>query len=319
VVRAAPALDLAVVGAYAEVDREIDGFTDMPTRSLPAMAVVEVTGGGQRWEARDGTETVGVLRAAMRPDRRTFLSFQDCRDDAYAPLLARAAGELDRPVLYTSVHERDEVGLRRLGELGFIVNRRDHHYRIPVDPARFRLPDAAPPPGIVLISAAAADLDRLRLLDDTLRSQTPGSDGWRWNPSQFSDETFSDGFDPATYLVAVDQRTGAYVGLARLWMKPAGPRFGFVGVLPPWRRTRVTYALLSTVCQELNRRGNTQVAGEIDATNQASNALAARAGAVRIGGSYELVRDVTGRRASRRATSQLTLSAGWCDDEPESR
>jgi hypothetical protein len=279
---------------WSEADPEIDGFTGMPTRSLPAMAAVEVTGGGQRWEAHDGTDMVGALRAAMRPDRRMFLSFRDCRADAYAPLLARAVGELDRPLLYTSVHEGDEAGLRRLGELGFVVNRRDHHYRIPVDPARFRLPDAASPPGIVLISAAAADLNRLRLLDDTLRGQTPGSDGWQWHPSQFRDETFSDGFDPATYLVAVEQATGAYVGLARLWMKSTGPRFGFVGVLSPWRRTRVTYALLSSVFQEVNRRGQTEVAGEIDATNQASNALAARAGAVRVGGSYELVREVTG-------------------------
>jgi GNAT superfamily N-acetyltransferase len=198
--------------------------------------------------------------------------------------------ELHRPLLYTSVQQRDEVELRRLGDLGFVVSRRDHHYRIPVDPARFRLPDAAPPPGIVLISAAGANLDQLRLLDDALRNETPGADGWRWTPSEFREETFSDGFSPATYQVAFQERTGAYVGLARLWMKSAGPRFGFVGVLPPWRRTRVTYALLSSVFQEVLRRGHTEVTGEIDATNRASNAIAARAGAVRVSGSYELVR-----------------------------
>jgi GNAT superfamily N-acetyltransferase len=259
------------------------------------MELVEVVGGGGRWEARDGAAMVGRLRAVTRPDRRTFLSFQDCRDDAYAPLLARAVAELRRPLLHTSVQEWDEVELGRLGDLGFVISRRDHHYRIPIDPARFRLPDAAPPPGIVLTSAADANLDQLRLLDDTLRNETPGSNGWSWTPSEFREETFSDGFSPATYQVAVEERAGAYVGLARLWMKPAGPRFGFVGVLPCWRRTRVTYALLSTVLQEVQRRGHTEVAGEIDATNQASNAIAARAGAVRVGGSYELVR---GHRSS---------------------
>lgn len=160
---------------YAETPViKIDGFTGTPTSSLPIMARVDITGGGERWEARDGADTVGVVRAGTRPDRRTFLSFRDCRDDAYAPLLAQAAAELHRPLLYTSVHEKDEIWLRRLGDLGFVVSRRDHHYRIPVDPGLFRLPDAAPPPGIMFISAADADLDRLRLLDDTLRNQTPG-------------------------------------------------------------------------------------------------------------------------------------------------
>lgn len=263
----------------------------MQRGSLPAMAKFEITGEGDRWEARDGADTVGVLRAFTRPDRRTFLSFRDCRDDAYAPLLARAVAELPRPRLFISVPEQDERGLRRLGSLGFVVSRRDHHYRVPVDPARFHLPDPAPPPGIALVSAAGADLDRLRVLDDALRSDTPGSDGWRWSPAAFQDETFSDGFSEATYQVAVEERTGAHVGLARLWMKSAGPRFGFVGVLPPWRRTRVTYVLLSTVFREVHRRGHTEVVGEIDATNRASNAIAARAGALRIGGAYELVRE----------------------------
>jgi GNAT superfamily N-acetyltransferase len=256
------------------------------------MATVEVTGGGGRWEAHHGAEPAGMLRAVTRPDRRAFLSFRDCHDEAYAPLLARAAAELHRPRLYTSVREGDEGALGRLGDVGFVVSRLDHHYRVPVDPGRFRLPGPAHPPGIVLISAAKADLDRLRLLDDVLRNDTPGADGWRWSRSEFREETFSDGFDPATYLVAVEQRTGGYVGLTRLWMKSAGPRFGFVGVLPSWRRTRVTYALLSAVFREVHRRGHPEVAGEVDATNRASNAIAARAGAVRVGGSYELVRAV---------------------------
>lgn len=263
----------------------------MQRGSLPAMVRVEITGEVDRWEARDGADAVGVLRAVTRQDRRTFLSFRDCRGDAYAPLLARAVAQLRRPRLYTSVPEQDEPGLRRLGNLGFVICRRDHHYRVPVGPGRFRLADPAPPPGIALLSAADADLDRLRVLDEVLRNDTPNTDSWRWSPADFQEETFSDGFDPATYQVAVEERTGAYVGLARLWMKPAGPRFGFVGVLPRWRRTRVTYVLLSTMFGEVHRRGYTEVAGEVDAINWASNAIAARAGALRIGGSYELVHE----------------------------
>src|SRR5690606_15447483 len=256
---------------------------------------IDIVDGGGRWEARDGTRVVGRLRAVTRPDRRVFLSFADCRDDAYAPLLERAATELRRSPLYAWVNERDEVTRRQLAGLGFVVSRREHAYRIPVDPSRFRLSDAGPPPGIAVVSAADADLDRLRLLDDTLRGRTPGTEGWRWRPSEFREETFSDGFHPATYQVAVEERTGAYVGLVRLWMKATGPRFGCVGVLPAWRRTRVTYALLAAVFREVHRLGHTEVTGEIDATNRASNAIAARAGAVRVGGFYELVHGARSR------------------------
>jgi RimJ/RimL family protein N-acetyltransferase len=255
------------------------------------MAQVTVTGGSGRWEAYDGGQRIGVLRAATRPDRRIHVTFQDCRDDAYAPLLAHARTDLTGD-LHTSVDERDYAGLRQLGDLGFTLLRIEHRYRVPVDPPRLRLRAVAAPTGIDLISAANADLDRLRVLDDALRHEVPGSGGWRWSPEEFREETFSDGFDPETYRVAVERDTGRYVGLMRLWMKPAGPRFGLIGVLPSWRRTRVTYALLSTVLAEVHRRGWRDAEAEIDATNRASNAIAARAGAVRMGGSCVLVRRV---------------------------
>lgn len=259
---------------------------------FPVMERIEIIDGGGQWEARDGAVRIGRLRAITRPDQRTFLSFRDCRGDAYAPLLARAVAKLDRALLHTWVAEQDEAELRRLGQLGFMVSRREHRYRIPVAPARIRFPDAVPLSGIRLISAADADLDRLRLLDDTLRDQTPGTDGWQWTPTDFREETFSDGFHAATYRVAVEEWTGGYIGLVRVWLKQTGPRFGFIGVLPCWRRTRVTYGLLAVVFQELHRRGYPDVIGEIDAANWAANAIAARAGAVRNGGAYELVREV---------------------------
>lgn len=252
--------------------------------------MVRVVQDDGRWVAYDAAaEVVGTVRIVVRPDGRTFASLRDCHDDAYAPLLAQAAAGLTTP-LYVSVPAHDEQARQRLRGLGFVVDQVEYHYRVPVDPARFRLSGLAPPPGIVLVSAAEADLDRLRRLDDTLRGDTPGTDGWRWGRQEFRDETFSDGFDPATYQVAVVERTGAYVGLVRVWLKEAGPRLGFIGVVPQWRRTRVTYALLSTVCGELHRRGHAEMSAEVSATNRASLALARRAGAVRVGHSYQLMR-----------------------------
>lgn len=224
-----------------------------------------------------------MLRARVRPDQRCAVQFRDCHPDTYAPLLAAAAAELDRD-LFT---EADPPGLPRLAGLGFTVWRREHHYRIPTGPVA---PAFQTPSDVDLTSAGQADLDRLRLLDDSLRQEIPGSDGWRWSPEEFREETFSTGFDPATYLVAVERGTGGYVGLLRVWMRPAGPRLGCVGVLPAFRRTRVTAALLSAVFRVLVERGHPEVRTEIDATNRPANALAARAGAIHTADSYALVR-----------------------------
>lgn len=251
--------------------------------------VIQVTGSTERWRAVDGGAGVGVLRAVVRPDRRCFLIFDDCRDDAYGPLLAAAEAELDRD-LHTIVDESDEPALRRFAGLGFTVQRHEHDYRIATDPARYGLTRVTPSPDVDIISAADADLDRLRTLDDTLRQDIPGSAGWRWDPDGFRDETLGSDFDPATYLVAVDRRTGSYVGLVRVWMRPTGHRLGCLAVLPAFRRTRVTPALVAPVARTLHDRGIREVVTEISAENRAANALLARRGAVRTGGSYELIR-----------------------------
>jgi ribosomal protein S18 acetylase RimI-like enzyme len=252
-------------------------------------AVVLVTGSTERWRAVDGGLTVGTAHAVIRPDQRCFLVFGDCRDDAYGPLVAAAATELDRD-LHTIVDESDEPLLSVLADLGFTVQRHEHHYRIATDPARYGLTRVAPPPGVDIISAADADLDRLRALDDTLRQDIPGSAGWRWDPDGFRDETLGPDFDPATYLVAVDRRTGSYVGLVRVWMRPTSHRLGCLAVLPAFRRTRITPALVAPVAHTLHDRGVHEVVTEISADNRAANALLARRSATRTGGSYELIR-----------------------------
>lgn len=254
------------------------------------MAGIEITSSADGWAAARGHEPAGSLRAVVTPDDRRFVFFADCHDDAYGPLVAAAAGQLDGE-LHTMVDEADGPALRRAAELGFTVARHEHHYLVPTDPARHRLLDATPPPGFDLVSAADADLGLLRALDEAVRADIPGSDGWRWRRlADFRDETFGFGFDPATYLVAVERRTGAHVGLVRVWMNPECPRLGCVGVLPALRRTRITRALLGTVAHVLHERGHPAVTAEIATTNRASLALVARSGATRTGGTYVLVR-----------------------------
>jgi hypothetical protein len=105
------------------------------------------------------------------------------------------------------------------------------------------------------------DEDGLRALDDALRQDVPGADGWVNDPYEFCEYTFDDRhFDPATYLVAVDDVNQAYAGLARVWNNPGRPPSG-----PDRRHARLP-------------------------SNTASNALLLGIGARRTGGSIELVR-----------------------------
>ena len=206
----------------------------------------------------------------IRPDGRRFVRVADLREPP--------EGEV-----YCAVSEGDVESLALCERLGFVVNRHESRYLVPTDP----VPAAALPEGVRLVTADEVDLERLRLLDDALRQDVPGTDGWRWDEAGFRGE-FDDAYDPSTYLVAVAE-DGAYVGLVRVWHNPAGPRLGMVGVLPEHRRQGLARALLAQVLAVLRERGIAEVATEVDDENVASRALLTP-GARRVGGSIELVR-----------------------------
>jgi GNAT superfamily N-acetyltransferase len=206
----------------------------------------------------------------IRPDGRRFVRV------AELPVLPE--GEV-----YCAVLETDAESLALCERLGFVVNRRESHYLVPTD----AIPAAVVPEGVRLVTADEVDLERLRLLDDALRQDVPGTDGWRWDEAGFRGE-FDDAYDPSTYLVAVAE-DGAYVGLVRVWHNPAGPRLGMIGVLPGHRRRGLARALLASAFAALRERGLAEVSTEVDDANVASRALLTQ-GAQRVGGSVELVR-----------------------------
>jgi ribosomal protein S18 acetylase RimI-like enzyme len=182
--------------------------------------------------------------------------------------------------LYANVDEND---ISVYVERGFVVHRRENHYLVPTG----TVGNIQPPNGLELVSADRVDMGRLRELDDELRQDVPGSDGWRWNAADFRDEMASTDFDPSVYLVAVDR--GAYVGIVRVWMGRTVPRLGFVGVSRPYRRRGVALALLSRAFGILASRDIPEVTTEIDESNTASRGLLEGLGARRVGGSVELI------------------------------
>lgn len=242
-----------------------------------------------RWVAdRDGEE-VGRARAVLRPDRRRFLFFAGCAPDAYGPLLREAVRLLDED-LHVQVDEDDSGALDALTGHGFTPHRRENYYELPTDPRRTGLEARAVPDGYEFVSAALADLDRHRELDDALRHDVPGTAGWRNDPQRFVELTLEDPeFDPATYLIAVDLLTDQYVGLVRVWNKPV-PALGMVAVLAHHRRRGLAAAMVGRAFAVLHGREQPTVTTDVDSTNTASTTLMTRIGGRRTGGAVELIR-----------------------------
>jgi ribosomal protein S18 acetylase RimI-like enzyme len=88
----------------------------------------------------------------------------------------------------------------------------------------------------------------------------------------------------------VEDRSGEYVGLARVWINPNLPRLGLIAVLAPYRRRNLARALLASVLAVLHRRGATEVSAEVDDGNVASRTLLEGLGARRTGGTIALIR-----------------------------
>ena len=172
-----------------------------------------------------------------------------------------------------------------------MVNRREHVYAIPTDPTVTGLTNVAVPAGFQILTADRVNEERLRELDDELKQDVPGADGWTWDRQGFRNETYdAPDFDPATYLVAVEQATGRYAGLVRVWNRPNGPRLGLIAVARPYRRRGLARLLLAQVFAILQQRGATDLVAEVDVTNTSSNRLLTSLGARRTGGSIELIR-----------------------------
>jgi ribosomal protein S18 acetylase RimI-like enzyme len=205
------------------------------------------------------------MKTHIRPDGRHFVWDPD------AGSVAEAKADL-----YCTV-ESTEVDPYLA--LGFEVNRREGMYLLPIRAVRID-----PLQGVVFAQADEVDETTLRLLDDELRQDVPGTNGWQWPEAGFREETYEAAeFDPTTYLVAVDSAMREYIGIVRVWMKEPTPRLGFIGVHRRYRRRGIARALLAEVFSRLVERGVSEVSTEIDETNTASRALFEGLGARRTG------------------------------------
>jgi glutamate/tyrosine decarboxylase-like PLP-dependent enzyme/RimJ/RimL family protein N-acetyltransferase len=229
-----------------------------------------------------------VIDSRVRPDGRCVVR----PDGTWTPERAEAATELARSRAVTAVAtiDADAMGERAtLEAAGFTVTRREVLIELAVEAALEALRDAGLPSGLEIRSAADVNADRLRLLDDELRADVPGTAGWRWDADGFHAETFeSGGFDPRTYLVAVDSANDEYVGIVRIWMNPERPRLGFAGVRRTERRRGIAAALLARALDAVRDADVPVLVAEHDVENTASSALARKLGAQPTGETLEL-------------------------------
>jgi ribosomal protein S18 acetylase RimI-like enzyme len=254
--------------------------------------VVRITP-GVHWHALEDDVVVGRGYALHRSDGRVFVSVDTWRDDVFE-LVARAmVADIAGPVR-TVVDDDDREHLGRWSALGFVDERREDEVVIPTDPAATGLAGVLPPPGYRLRTADTVDEDRLRALDERLRQDLPGSDGWVHDAETFHRMTYDPrSFDPATYLVAVvagGDREGADAGLVRVWRGGRRPHLGLVGVLPGHRRRGLARGLVAAAFQALHEHDLPEVSAEVDVTNVAARALLEPLGARRTGGAIQLVR-----------------------------
>jgi ribosomal protein S18 acetylase RimI-like enzyme len=238
------------------------------------------------WHALDDDQVVGRAHLRRRPDGRAFVAADAWQEPVTRALLDAVAADVPG-ALYTLAAEDDAGQLALLAAAGYGVVRREDEFVIPIAPALAATAGLVPA-GVTIVSADEKESDRLARLDERLRQDVPGTDGWVNDPAEFRDYTFHEHFDPRLYLVAVVD--GEYAGLVRVWRGTRVPRLGLVGVLRWHRRRGVARALLHAAFTPLAERGIELVSAEADATNGPSQALLATLGARRTGGSVELRR-----------------------------
>ncbi|MBT8198757.1 MAG: hypothetical protein KJO84_09705 [Acidimicrobiia bacterium] len=183
--------------------------------------------GSRRWLAVDDGIAVAAATSMVRPDDRVFLRFVGDAE-AYGPLADGVIATLGRRV---HAFTRSEEMLAALERAGFGIENVTEDFAVPFDRALALTSRAWLPSGYSLHRADEVDEDRLFALDNMLRRDVPGSDGWRGNREWFHDELHGDpAFDPSAYLVAQEENSGEYVGLTRIWRNDSGPRLGLIGV-----------------------------------------------------------------------------------------
>jgi GNAT superfamily N-acetyltransferase len=240
------------------------------------------------WRAMRRGAAEGELSGWTRPDGRCQLTLRGGDADAAEALLLEARRAANGELLIV-VDPADDRLASASERAGFHRKRTELEYSLDPRSAISHLGPGHLPSTLSVQDWDAIDHDRLRLLDDELRQDVPGTDGWRWTPEGFVEEITGSHFDPRFYAVLVEQPSAEYVALCRVWSRSGRPaRLGMIGVVQRWRRCGVAAALLARVLAECAHRSTGAITLEIDERNVPSTTMFRSLGAVPIGSSLEM-------------------------------
>ena len=260
--------------------------------------------GAREWVAVEDERVVAGVRIVERPDGRAFLRFSGDWEQVAQPLTDAVAEDLDHPLF--AFADADSASFDSLRSAGFAVDLVEERFRVPFATALAALRRAPTPTNIEIVSigtlvptsvqqppdaGTAKRNERLLFdLDNIIRNDVPGTDGWVGNFQWFRAEIAeSPPFDPSAYLVAID-RAGHYVGLVRVWRNPSGPRLGLIGVRREWRGTFLAAALLKRALGAAAGWGHESFVTETSPANPVVYNNLVRLGASREGQFYQMIR-----------------------------
>lgn len=219
---------------------------------------------GEGWEVTDDEGVLGHAWVWTRPDGRRFLHVgRDVPHRARLALVQAVPPAVDGE-LHVWVPSSAERLRTALAEQGFAPLRHEDHLELAPTRAASWLADS-PGADVRLVGLDDVAVDDLRDLDERLRGDVPGCDGWRWDPVEFATLMHSESHDDALSRVAL--LDAEPVGLVRVWNDRDAPRLGIVGVLPRQRGRGVARRLLAAVVDELADRGEPRLVTEADPDN----------------------------------------------------
>ncbi|MGW4483418.1 GNAT family N-acetyltransferase [Amycolatopsis sp. NPDC004368] len=251
------------------------------TAGEPAVVITRVT--PKLWHALDDDRVTGRAEATTRPDGRVFLSVDAWHRSVFDRLAHAVLADLAEP-LHTVVDEADHELLTGWRQAGLTVRRREWEYVVPTD-----VPLTAPPAGVTIVPAGAAEEGPLRALDRVVRAEVEAAVGWQEMPAEVLVRPAGDTVvDPAKYAVAADG--GEYAGLVRVVQVTRLPRIGLVAVRADRQRRGIARALLTHSLGVLHQAGIASAYAEVNEANEAATALFEGLGARRAGSTVELVR-----------------------------
>ncbi|MGC4042488.1 MAG: hypothetical protein QM758_01645 [Armatimonas sp.] len=257
-----------------------------PADKLLADDLAEAERMPTRWFTQKNGELVAAAALTPWPNGEYWVEFFGEWDDIGAVQLLEAA------VAEAQQRGIPEIWVGSASEKGNAWNTaQGFQKRREVALQRCQLPEldlvtitAPVPEGLRLASLAdlAEDSERDRKvykLEQKLHQQIPGSENWNWSFEDFWHNNMgSEAYDPNLYLVLIDQTSGDYVGLHRIWLNPEEPRIGMTAVLPEWRRCGGALAMKTEGMRRLVARGFATVRTENDSDNEPILRLNARLG-----------------------------------------